>query len=102
MRAGDVDLPNGTRAVGVPEMIADDGELASEGFGRPMRAAVEIAAEAVQRADALGRPLREVLNTERFSTILGEIGFAADGQSDWRAVRPLVFDGETFVPIADK
>lgn len=98
---GDVELPDGTHAVGVPEMLGGDGEPAVEGYALPTRAAVEIAAEVVRRAGASARSFADILDTERFSTVLGEIGFPSDGQSDWQALKPLRFDGQAFAPIPE-
>lgn len=107
--AGEIPLAKGTLMIalpewaelmdeGVSERFADAGFL-PEGYVAPSFAAVEIALQATQRAQASGTSLAENLGGEPFDTVIGPVAFDAKGDL---AHNPFIlqrYDGERFLPV---
>lgn len=99
----EVPLPAGILAVtALPDAEAPGGEEAPalEGYALPARTGVEIALEAVRRAEADGRTIAEVLDTETFATSSGLVRFDDGRSAQTQPFRAFRWDGARFVPVA--
>ena len=107
--AGEVPLAQGTLMVGVPEWAdeASEAELAlfrralvaPEGYVIPTHAAVEVATQALRKAREDKLPTVQILRTETFKTLAGELRFDDKGDVTDNPFRLLRYDGSRFLPI---
>lgn len=81
----------------LPEEADADAEPLS-GYGGLAYAAVEIALEAIEETANSKRSLPDILNEQRFDTVIGPVDFDEIGDSGAVPYRPLIWSGETFVP----
>jgi len=105
---GLVPLAAGVLMVGIPEAadMFDEGTaelfleagIVPQGYVAPTYAAVEIAIQAIERADAERRPLAQVLAETAFPTLIGTVSFDDKGDRTGSPYRLLRYDGERFLP----
>lgn len=106
---GEASVVEGTLMVALPEWAAVAERAAvdaivargavAEGYALPAYAAVQVAAEAMRRADATGRPLTETFGGDGFSTAIGPVSFDAKGDLRENPYRLFRFQGGRFVPL---
>lgn len=109
--AGEIPLAEGALMIGLPEWaeLMDEGvseyfieaDLIPDGYVAPSFATVEIALQAMQRAQASGASLADSLGGEPFDTVIGAVEFDAKGDL---AHNPFIlqrYDGERFLPVEE-
>ena len=106
---GDVPLAAGTLMVGVPEWAdgASEAELAEfreadvipEGYVIPTHMAVEIAAQALRKAQGDNLPTDQILRIGTFNTRAGSFRFNDKGDPTENPFRLLRYDGARFLPL---
>lgn len=107
--AGDIPLAEGTLMIGMPEwadMLDEDAaerfsaaNVVPEGYVVPAHAAVEVAAQVLERARAENAPVAEMFSSGPFDTLIGAVSF--DDKGDL-ARSPFIlqrYDGERFLPV---
>lgn len=106
---GDVPLAAGTLMIGVPEWAdqASEAHLAEfrqadvvpEGYVIPTHVAVEIAAQALRKAQQYNLPTAHILRTGAFETRAGSMSFNEKGDVADNPFRLMRYDGTRFLPI---
>lgn len=107
--SGEIPIEPGVMMVGIPEpaekaspqvlqRFADQG-IQPEGYALPTHAAVEIALEALQRANASSQPLPGILSGGTFTTSIGPVTFDDKGDLAENPYRLLRYDGTRFLPV---
>jgi branched-chain amino acid transport system substrate-binding protein len=106
---GDIPVATGTLMIGIPEWAdrADETALARfrqegiapEGYVAPGHAAMEVAIQALSKAESAGSDLGAVLSSGSFQTILGTIAFDDKGDATGNPYRLLRFDGQRFLAV---
>lgn len=107
--SGEIPIEPGVMMVGIPEpadkaspqvlqRFADQG-IQPEGYALPTHAAVEIALEALQRANASSQPLPGILSGGTFATSIGPVTFDDKGDLAENPYRLLRYDGTRFLPV---
>ncbi|MBX3580869.1 MAG: branched-chain amino acid ABC transporter substrate-binding protein [Rhizobiaceae bacterium] len=106
---GDVDLPQGTLMVALPEWprIASrevteafaERRLLAEGYVLPTYAAVEIAHAALAEEQPAGAILTESLSSRAFQTAIGPIRFNEKGDLEQNPYRLFRYETEAFVDV---
>lgn len=107
--AGEVPLAEGTLMIGLPEWadLMDEGVserfagagVVPEGYVAPTHAAVEIALEALARAEATGASVADSLGGEPFDTVIGPVAFDDKGDLSQNPFILQRYDGERFLPV---
>jgi len=106
---GEASVADGTLMIAMPEWAAVADKAAvdaivergavAEGYALPAYAAVQIAADAIGRASAAGKPVAEVLSGETFATAIGPVKFDTKGDLGENPYRLFRFESGRFVPL---